>query len=309
MTYRLVPILALTLATGLPLCAASQGTVDVRILDKPITNLADHAEVATRTAPSVAPLNQLLERTSSTTDSLLVPFFEVDRRSRHGVTTLFAVRNETSRELPVRILYLTNLDASAQAMQEVTIPGHAVHSVNLRDVEGLLPDDDGIARGLVVLGVIDGWQDDTDYLSGDFLYIDPRTGFSTGNTLVNVSVSDPQNEFCAGWGTRFFNGGDLDARTDLTFTVDIPGGTSPIDQPTAVGTVYDEQGTPIQSFELRTDLHTFNLPASALAPADLANGTISFRFLGTEGIVLLEHSEKDRVALGMKAVCRDRVGE
>jgi len=307
--YRLLPILVLALATTLPLGATPRGAVDVRILDEPITNLADHAELAARTAQRTAPVDQLLARTSSTTDSLLVPFFEVDRRSKHGVTTLFAVRNETARELPVRILYLTNLDASAQVVEEVRIPGHAVHTVNLRDVEGLQADDDGIARGLVILGVIDGWQDDSDYLSGDFLFIDPHTGFSTGNTLVNVSVSDPQNEFCAGWGTRFFNGGTLGARTDLTFTVDIPGGAHPIDRPTAIGTVYDEQGTPVQSFELRTDLHTFHLPASSLVPADLPNGTISLRFLGTEGVVLLEHSETNRIALGMKAVCRDRVEE
>lgn len=309
MRYRLISILILTVLTTLPAAGRSEEGVDVRILDEPITDLADHAELTSRTAVRTAPTQQLTERTSSTTDSLLVPFFEVDRRDRRGVTTLFAVRNETSRELPVRILYLTNLDASAQAVQEVRIPGHAVHTVNLRDVEGLRPDDDGIARGMVVLGVIDGWQDDSDYLSGDFMVIDPQTGFSTGNTLVNVSVSDPENEFCSGWGTRFFNGGTLGARTDLTFTVDIPGGRNALDPPTAIGTVYDEQGTPIQSFELRTDRHTFNLAASKLAPEDLRNGTISLRFLGTKGVVMLEHSQQHGVALGMKAVCRDRVEE
>jgi hypothetical protein len=309
MRYRLIPILVLAILTTLPAAGLSGGGVDIRILDEPITDLADRAELTSRTTTRTAPVHRLTERTSSTTDSLLVPFFEVDRRGYQGVTTLFAVRNETSRELPVRILYLTNLDASAQAAQEVTIPAHAVHTVNLRDVEGLRPDEDGIARGLVVLGVIDGWQDDSDYLSGDFMVIDPQTGFSTGNTLVNVSVSDPENEFCSAWGTRFFNGGSLGARTDLTFTVDIPGGRNALDQPTAIGTVYDEQGTPIQSFELRTDRHTFSLPASEVAPRDLRNGTISLRFLGTEGVLMIEHSEQQRIALGMKAVCRDRVEE
>lgn len=306
---------ALTLAPALGAIAllcipasvpAAQGTVAVRLLDHPLAEPRAHAATY-RSVQRSAPTQRLTERTSSTTDSLLVPYFQVDRRSKRGVTTLFAVRNETGRELPVRILYLNSLEAIAQVTREVTLAPHAVHTVNLRDVGGLEADPDGMARGLVLLGVIGGWKNDTDFLSGDFIVLDPATGFSTGNTLVNVSVSDPENEFCTGWGSRFFNGGRPQAASDLTFTVDRPGGEAELDPPTVVGTVYDEAGTPVQSFEIRTDLHTFRLPAEDLAPASLPSGSLSISFVDTEGILLMEHAARDRVALGMKAVCRDRV--
>lgn len=293
-----------------PAVAAPAGEhVRVEGLDEPIRNLRAHADLLTRTAPRRLDGPRLGERTASTTDSLLVPYFAVDRRTRSGLTTLFAVRNETARSLPVRILYLTNLEASPQTAEEITLAPHATHTVNLRDVDGLESDEDGVSRGLVVLGVIGGWKDDSDFLSGDFFFLNPGSGLSTGGALINVSQSDPQNEFCAGWGSRFFRGGALDAVTTFSFTVDVPAGRSVLDPPTVLGTAYAEDGTPVHSFQIKTDLHTFQLPASALVPENLPYGSLLLRFVNTEGVLLVEHSGAERITLGMRAVCRDRVPE
>lgn len=308
MTSRITPLLLLSLlfaATGALYAApAPSGEVHIRWLDQPVEDLSTYAVPrSAHTAPTQS-MMATSARSNGTSDVLLVPYFETDLDDPQGVSTLFAVRNESDRPLTVRILYLTRVGAEAQAQEEITIAPRAVRTVNLRDVAGLQPEADGIARGLVVLGVV-GADSISDLLSGDFFVVDPRTDFATGQTLLNTSLDDPGNELCAEWGTRFFNGGSFSGRSDFRFVVDVPGGSAEFDPPTAIGTIYNEAGTAVRSFELRTDLHSFSLASADLAPANIAAGSLTVRFPETEGAILVEHRGFERLSVAFKSACRD----
>jgi hypothetical protein len=87
----------------------------------------------------------------------------------------------------------------------------------------------------------------------------------------------------------------------------VPGGSQEIDPPTAVGTIYDEAGRAVRSFELRTNLHTFELTSDELIPADTPFGSLSVRFAETRGALLVEHSGFETLSIAFKAACRDSV--
>ncbi|HSL82413.1 MAG TPA: hypothetical protein VLF66_06520, partial [Thermoanaerobaculia bacterium] len=226
----LLSILLLGLGPGA--FAQEPGDVSVRILDEPIDDLRTYSDAVLAGSAATAPtesMNVVAGRSNATSDVLWVPYYEVDRRDPGGANTLFAVRNETGREVPVRILYLTVVGAAEQQVQEITLAPHATRTVNLRDVPGLAPDADGVARGLVVLGAIGTSADSSDLLSGDFFFVDPATGYATGNTLLNMSLDDSGNEFCAEWGTRYLRGGGFGGSSIFRFVVDEPFGAREMD--------------------------------------------------------------------------------
>ena len=218
MRFHSIPICLtlLALMTATPTLAVEaagpgQGTVDIRILDEPIQDLDDYADQLSgvTSASGAASLRSLVgsggtelapvaERSAGASDVLLVPYFEVDRTSADGATTMLAMRNETDGELPVRILYVSALGGTVEVSQDVTLAPAATRTINLRDVQGLARDPDGFARGLVVLGVVGDQGDGGAMLSGDFFYIDPATDYATGNTLIDMSLDAPKNELCAG---------------------------------------------------------------------------------------------------------------
>lgn len=288
--------------------AESRDNLSIRFLDEPIKDLRSYSQASLSTSAATAPGNRLAHRSAATSDVLLLPYFETDRRNPDGVNTLYAIRNETGRIVPVRILYLGVLGAAEQAVVEIELAPHATRTINLRDVPGLTPDQDGIARGLVVLGVI-GHAGSSDVLSGDFFFVDPGTGYATGNTLLNMSLDDSGNEFCSEWGSRFFRGGSFSGSSSFRFVIDVPGGSQEYDPPTAVGTVYDESGAAVRSFEVRTDLSTFQLSSTELVPEGTAFGSLSVRFPETEGALLVEHSGFHRLSIALKGACRDSVSD
>ena len=287
--------------------AQDQGGLSIRFLEEPIEDLRAYSDEVLSVAPRTAPAHPVAGRSAATTDVLLVPYYETDLDDPQGVNTLFAVHNETERELPVRILYLGVLGAVEQHVQEIVLPAHATRTINLRDVPGLPADADGVARGLVVLGVVGDHGESSDLLSGDFFFVDPASDFATGNTLLNMSLDDPDNEFCAEWGSRFFRGGAFSGTSTFRLVVDVPGGRAEIDPPTAIGTIYGEDGTALRSFELRTDLNSFELSSTDLAPKGTPFGSVSIRFPGTKGALLVEHTGFHRLSVAFKAACRDAV--
>ena len=303
---------ALTFCFALLVAGAAFGQSDdgvaIRFLDEPIEDLRSYSDRVLSTSSATAPRNAIARRSAGTSDVLLLPYFETDQKDPQGVNTLFALRNETARPLPVRILYLGVLGAVENAVEEIEIAPHATRTINLRDVQGLPADEDGISRGLVILGAV-GQEGGSDMLSGDFFFIDPKTDYATGNTLLNMSYDDSGNEFCSEWGTRFFRGGSFDGSSSFRVVVDVPGGSQDFDPPTAVGTVYDEAGTPVRSFEIRTDLSSFHLSSEDLAPAGTAFGSLSLRFPDSKGVVLVEHSGFHRLSVALKGACRDAVSD
>lgn len=288
--------------------AQTTGNVAIRFLDEPVEDLRAYSENVLTTSSQTAPVNAIGQRSVATSDVLLLPYFETDRRDSDGVNTMFAVRNETAEPVPVRILYLGVLGAVENAVEEIELAPHATRTINLRDVQGLPADDDGIARGMVVLGAI-GRDGGSERLSGDFFFVDPATDYATGNTLLNMSLDDPGNEFCAEWSSRFFRGGSFSGSSSFRVVVDVPGGAQEYDAPTAVGTVYDEAGTAVRSFEIRTDMNTFRLSSEEIAPEGTDFGSLSLRFPDSEGVILVEHSGFHRLSVALKGACRDSVAD
>lgn len=243
----------------------------------------------------------------ATTDVLLLPYFEVEPDNPAGVTTLFAVRNETADPVTIRLLFLTPVGPDQQRVEEITLAGHAVHSFNLRDVRGLRTDEDGIARGLVVLGVIGGGPQGNS-LTGDFFLLHGASAGArtTGGALLNLSVNDPDNELCRAWSARFLNGGSFDGATTLTVVADVAGGLGDRDPATLIATVYAEDGTEVARFAVKSDSNAFQLALRDLVPAETPFGSLSLEFPYTRGAVLVEHTAAGGHAVGLKAGCLDR---
>ncbi len=314
----------LALMTATPILAveaavSGQGTIDIQFLDEPIPDLDAYADqlAGVTSAAGAASLRSLVgsggtelapvaERSSGASDVLLVPYFEVDKTNANGATTMLAVRNETNAELPVRILYVSALGGTVEVSEDVTLAPSATRTINLRDVKGLARDSDGFARGLVVLGVVGDQGDGGAMLSGDFFYIDPATDYATGNTLIDMSLDAPKNELCAGWSTRFFNSQAISGQSSFRFVVDLPSGTASYDPPTAIGTVYNEAGVAVRSFEIRTDLSSFRLTSTDLVPEDTPFGSLSIRFPSSDGAVLAEHSGFHRLSVALRGACLDQ---
>lgn len=236
----------------------------------------------------------------ATTDALLLPYFEVEPDNPVGVTTLFAVRNETADPVAVRVMFLSPVGPDQQVVEELALPGHAVQSFNLRNVRGLRTDDDGIARGLVVLGVIGGGPQ-RDLLTGDFFLL--RAATATGGPLLNLSVNDPDNELCRRWSARFLNGGTFAGETTLTVVADVAQGLDAADPPTLVATVYAENGSEVARFAVKSDSNAFQIELRELVPAELPFGSLSLDFPYTKGAVLVEHRAQGGYRVGLKGGC------
>lgn len=302
------PFYSFLIAAFAALVLALPATAEVSItrIEGPIDDLAAYGETY---APPVAKrgVGRLAARSHGTSDVLLVPFFEVDTTRSTGPTTLFAVHNETNDPVTIRVTYLSRrgLDRVSEQLHELA--GHATKTINVRDIRGIVPESDGIARGLVVVGVDEAETTATDVISGDYCSVDPSQNFASGGLLINMSLADADNEFCTTWSARFMNGGAFDGGTTVTMVLDMPGGADETDPPTAVGTIYDEAGIAQGSFELRTDEHALRVPATELVPEGVAFGSMEIRFPYTRGVVLLDHSAAGRYSIGLEAACTDGV--
>lgn len=274
----------MTLALAL-WAAAAPAQVHLDILDEPV-DLDRYGATAPRVASG----------SDSVSDALMLPHFE----AAPGVSTLYSVRNEVGRPLRVRALYLDPYGAEL-AREEFDLAPRATWTRNLRDVAGVGPD----ARGMAILGAL---GDRGELLSGDYFLIDQREGRSTGGALINISQDDPGNEMCGEWGARLIGGDNgFGGRTRLRLVADWPAGGAAYDPPTAVGTVYGEDGAPLRSFEVRTNAHAFELDAADLLPPGVAFGSLELRFLGAPGAALVEHSGGDGLSIALKASCRGAV--
>jgi hypothetical protein len=291
-----------TLLLGLfPLLSALPTAAEVRI--EPLTDLWLSPEPALATPASglvATALGSPTRAAQATTDALLLPYFEVDPHDPAGVTTLFAVRNETADPVAVRVMFLSPIGPDQQVVEEIALPGHAVQTFNLRNVRGLHADDDGIARGLVVLGVIGGGPQ-RDLLTGDFFLLRGTT--ATGGPLLNLSVNDPDNELCRRWSARFLNGGTFDGETTLTVVADVAQGLDAGDPPTLVATVYAESGAEVARFAVKSDSNAFQLELRELVPTELPFGSLTIDFPQTQGAVLVEHRAHGGYRVGLKGGC------
>jgi len=97
--------ITLTFCLALLVAGAAYGQSDdgvaIRFLDEPIEDLRSYSDNVLATSSATAPRNAIAQRSAGTSDVLLLPYFETDQNDPQGVNTLFALRNETVRPLPV----------------------------------------------------------------------------------------------------------------------------------------------------------------------------------------------------------------
>ncbi len=86
--------------------------------------------------------------------SLFLPLYQVDASDPTGITTFFAIRNRLPDALTVERSYYDRGSTLLYAETTVLDPGETV-TKNLREIEGLVADADGIARGWVSVEAVE----------------------------------------------------------------------------------------------------------------------------------------------------------
>jgi len=140
------------------------------------------------------------------TGDLLLPFFLVDTTNPSGVTTLFAVRNESEHEVIGNIAYYaTNRPPNEPvATSAVTLPAKKVVTVNIRDkvTQLHLPvDGDDFARGYVLISSDTGEA----VLQGDTFFVDTAQAYASGDRLIDTGAASGQNGLCQRYEIRYLN--------------------------------------------------------------------------------------------------------
>ena len=212
---------------------------------------------------------------------VLLPYFEVDLKNAPdpGRTTLFALCNDGEDPVNVKVSLVTNWGISVLDF-DLTLAGEAVQTVNLRDwlISGRLPGGQTLPpeKIAVLQAVLTGKPSPDDHLYyatevapdlavgaitfrsqgllrpdvlwGDSFVVDPKLGYSEGETLVNLDPGTECLPECKRHGIRFLEDGAFDAGTELMIWTDRVGLPSPSPDPAGahaiklVAEVYDEAG-------------------------------------------------------------------
>ncbi len=234
---------------------------------------------------------------------LLLPYYEVDMSDPSGATTIFSVRNETLEPVEVTIWYhQTDRPQTHQAFETVTLEPKQLRSGNVRQVAGLVVDDDGFARGFVVIETTAG----DPVIQGDYFQVSPGQAFATGNRLLNVDPESADNDLCSLFTVRFLNGGAFSGGTDFVIWLDLevaPTGQEPVIR----YAVRRESGDLVFSTELYRNEVAFKTKASDLVkPIPTAFGVIEFELLdGAMGHVSAVMSANGLYSVGLEAACGD----
>lgn len=223
----------------------------------------------------------------------LVPF-AVDPGNPVGTTTLLSVRNEaTVGDANVLVEFL---DDSLNEFHEVALvlEPRQLQSFNLRDQPNL-PPPIGLSTGLVRVTADPG-----QLVSVDTFRVVPNEDFATGGLAIDLAVEE-----CSDWRGRILVGGAFTGGTVLRFFINGPQGADAADPPTITGTVYDEAGTMINPFTVRTDAWTLDLDAGQLFAGEQLFGTVELVIQGTEGggHLTVEHSAEGRYSVSVPGVC------
>ncbi|HVS01459.1 MAG TPA: hypothetical protein VMT16_01705 [Thermoanaerobaculia bacterium] len=275
---------------GSPASAVSDGT---------LVPLDPEAHAAYRAARDAA-LTPVSSATLSTRDagassSLLLPFYEIDRRQQFASTTLFGLRNPRNTASAVGIDYYDRMGHRLRS-DNYTLPAAASLTFNLRDNPALTAEGDGFARGYVVV-TTDG------QLTGEGFQVDPSQDHATGERLLDLS-GDP---LCSLWESRYMVGGTFSGGTRLTLLVGDPrqpGGKE--DEHGAVFELFDEAGRSYGSVALLTNLVVNRIDLAdvrAQLPGAPELGVVEIYFNGTGGLAMVDYSAEGRYSVGMAAAC------
>jgi len=229
--------------------------------------------------------------------------YEVEADNPNGPTTLIAVRNEKASQLNLNVFGAGNL---VSLNRNYLLEPMQVKTLNLRDVLRGEVDPDGFRRGYLVAEDDDriGSADPRpESFTGDFFNVDPGQGFATGGNLGGNRHT--QFFICGTMTTRFLLGGVFTGGTVLTIYILNPHGDAPTDPPTLVGTVYNEPGTQVGTFELRVPrgANSLRLHVADVVPPGVQFGSLRLDFQSTQGIIFTEHRASGRFSVGVPATC------
>ena len=258
---RLVAILLPIFFTA-PALVASPG-------ESPISATGDEAPLEKRSVPS---------------GDLLLPLYEVDTLAADGLTTLWAVRNDSLSSIDIEVLYYEPDAPQAFQRRDVfTIGPKAIKTVNVRFVENLEVSPDGIARGYAIFRVMGSGPQE---IQGDYFVITPGQNFASGFRLVNIDSDSSQNELCRTATIRFMQGGGFTGGT--TYRIWFEAETPPMgENPVISYAVYSEAGgTPVLEAELPVEESAFDVDINTLLgpfQGQVSFGAVEFSFSGTVG--------------------------
>lgn len=236
------------------------------------------------------------------TSRLVLPYFEVESLNGLGDTTLYAIRNESTNAIQVKIdYYEVDTPVAPQRTDTVNLAAKQVHTVNLRDVANLEIDGDQKTRGYVVFSVIGG----ANVLAGDYFRVDPDDNFATGMRLVNASTGSAHDERCSIFSIRFLRGGAFTGGTRLFYWLD--SSVLFTDPFTITYAIYDQAGTQLRIGNLPTPdrvASTF-LIDQLLEGLTVNAGVLEVQFTGVKGHLAASMNASGRFSVGLEATCRE----
>ena len=227
-------------------------------------------------------------------DLYVLPWFEVDRRSHDGLTTLLAIRNPWDRSAEVDVSY-RSVAGGILTEESFGLDARETRTINLRDVRGLGSDPDGVTRGWAVI-------ESDRATSVDYFFVTPSEDFATGGRVTD--------DLCRIWGFRFLSGGAFSGGTEMQIYVRNPlGASSATDPPTARIGVYSEPGERIGTVNLFTADRALEMTAEEILraiPGQVTSfGALVFEFQdgSDRGYVQGTYSAESRFSIGMSASC------
>lgn len=261
------------------------------------------AEIRFQYDPEASPidLEEPFERKAPTPRySFMVPHYIVDTTSASGRTTLFSVRNRSADTQTVELAYFDE-DGLQVRLDEVVLDAKETVTLNLRNIDGLPAGPDGIARGTVLINLIDapgGAIEPTNILTGDFFYVDPAEDFASGGVLI-----DALSSMCTRWDSRYFAGGPFSGGTAFLYL--LPNGPD-LAGVIAEGNVYDESGGFMGTVSITSDGEITGVAESGDSPDLPPFGSIEWRFSNDNmGTMMVIFRAEGRYSVGTRSYCAD----
>ncbi|MEM6795587.1 MAG: hypothetical protein AAF725_16530 [Acidobacteriota bacterium] len=212
---------------------------------------------------------------------LLLPYFEVDTTNPQGLTTLWSLRNNSLQEVDVEVLYFETDSPQAPQRRDVfTLAAKAIRTADVRFVPNLEVDADGVARGYVIFRGLEG----ADALQGDTFTITPDQNFASGQRLLNIDSTSPNQELCSSSTVRFLLGGGFTGGTNFRIWFEADSTPMGGDDAIVSYSVYSEAGgSPVFTTDLPSQQNSFEVDIETLlGPAQGAVnfGALEFSFSG-----------------------------
>lgn len=224
--------------------------------------------------------------------AVVIPFFRVDLNNPLGETTLYAIRNNSSNALTVKIT-IFGPDGTVTTSSNVNIAARGVYPADVRSVQGL-PSTNGIATGSLVAEAL-GADLPSNALSGDYFRVDASGAAANGGAMLPLA-----DTACTQWSHRVLDGGGFDGGT----TISVLAIGTPADS-TLSGNVYNEAGQLVAVVGIRSDEVAFEVSGADLnLPIDF--GSIDWVFAGDgHGAVSVTYSALGLFSVGSEAACVD----